>query len=261
MVGQASRSVRAASGPLVSVLVLTGVLPVTSRSALKALASSSTSAPVRLSSYFAAGFGAATGMLALAPAEAAVVAIDIGPSGFNIAGVNAGLGYGSTTVANFPLTSAGSLKLYGLGDSNQWGLAGIVGLEFAVNSTSPVSPRNFSPGSTVDGSALFQTAVVTSVFRYGYGAVTSAPDFGPGSYLGFKTSQNNYGWLEVTWNNASADWEVLSGAYESVPNTGIGVPVPEPLAAGVAGVAALAVGSAAIRRLRRAQLEQPCATD
>ncbi len=228
-----------------------------SRSASPASSTSTAAAPLRLSSYFATGFGVATGLLATAPAEAAVVSIDIGPSGFNIGGVNGGIGYGSTTVADFPFTSAGSLKLYGLGDSNQWGLGGIVGLEFAVASSSPVSPRNFGAGSTVDGSALFQTAVVTSVFRYGYGTFTSAPNFGPGSYLGFKTAQNNYGWLEVTWDNTSENWEILSGAYETVPNTGIGVPVPEPIAVSVASVAALAMGGAAIRRLRRTRQGRP----
>jgi hypothetical protein len=189
--------------------------------------------------------------LATAPVEAAVVSIDIGPSGFNIGGVNAGLGYGSTTAYDFPFASAGNLKLYGLGDSNSWGLAGNVGLQIAVNAATTANPRNFTSGSTIDGSALFQTAVVTSVFRYGYGSFTSAPDFGPGSYLGFKTAQNNYGWLEVTWSNASENWEILSGAYETTPNTGIDVPVPEPVVASVAGLAALAVGSGAIRRLRQ----------
>ena len=207
----------------------------------------------RLSGYLAAGMGAAAGGLATTPVEAAVVSIDIGPSGFNIGGVNAGLGYGSTTVNNFPFASAGDLKLYGQGDSNFWGLAGITGLEFAVNSQNTASPRNFSVGSTVDGTALFQTAVVASVFRYGYGSFTSSPDFGPGSYMGFKTAQNNYGWLEVTWNNASDNWEILSGAYETTPNTGIGVPVPEPLAISAGCVAALAMGGAAIRRLRQSR--------
>jgi hypothetical protein len=208
----------------------------------------------RLSGYVAAGFGAAAGTLATAPSEAAVVSIDIGPSGFNIGGVNAGLGYASSTAYDFPFASAGNLKLYGLGDSNSWGLAGDVGLQIAVNAATSANPRNFTSGSTIDSSALFQTAVVTSVFRYGYGSFTSAPDFGPGSYLGFKTSQNNYGWLEVTWDNVSANWEILSGAYETSPNTGIDVPVPEPVLVTAAGLAALALGGGAIRRLRQARV-------
>ena len=75
-----------------------------SRSASPVSSTSTSAAPRRLSSYLAAGFGAATGILATAPAEAAVVSIDIGPSGFNIDGVNGGIGYGSTTVADFPFT-------------------------------------------------------------------------------------------------------------------------------------------------------------
>lgn len=223
------------------------------RSSRTVSATARSAAATRLSGYLAAGVSAATGALATAPVEAAVVSIDIGPSGFNIAGVNAGLGYGSTTVNNFPFASAGDLKLYGQGDSNFWGLAGIVGLEFAVNAQTTASPRNFGSGSIIDGSALFQSAPIQSVFRYGYGSFTSSPDFGPGSYMGFKTSQNNYGWLEVTWNNASDNWEILSGAYETTPDTGIGVPVPEPLAISAGCLAALAMGGAAIRRLRQSR--------
>lgn len=251
MVGMLRGPFRVAFPPVAVSAFSLRSLPVTSP-AHRAVSSSASTSPRRLAGYLAAGLGAAGG-LATAPAEAAVVSIDIGPSGFNIAGPNAGLGYGSSTTYDFPFTSAGALKLYGLGDSNSWGLAGIVGLDFAVTSSATAKPRNFSPGSTVDGSALFQSSVVMSLFRYGYGSFTSAPNFGPGSYMGFKTSQNNYGWLEVTWNNTSEDWEILSGAYETTPNTGIGVPVPEPLGASLAGVAALAMGGAAISRLRQAR--------
>ena len=74
--------------------------------------------------------------------------------------------------------------------------------------------------------------------------------------MGFKTAQNNYGWLEVSWSSSLLDWEILSGAYETSPNTGIGIPVPEPVAVSLAGVAALAMGGAAVRRWRTARREQ-----
>ena len=227
-----------------------------SRSPHSGSSASVTDSSFRLTGYLATGFGVATGMLATAPVEAAVVSIDIGASGFNIEGINAGLGYSSTTVPNFPFTSAGSLKLYGLCDSNNWGLAGDLGLEFAVTAATTASPRNFSAGSMIDSGALFQSAVDQSVFRYGYNTFITSPDFGPGSYMGFKTAQNNYGWLEVSWSSSLLDWEILSGAYETSPNTGIGIPVPEPVAVSLAGVAALAMGGAAVRRWRTARREQ-----
>ena len=71
--------------------------------------------------------------------------------------------------------------------------------------------------------------------------------------MGFKTYGGSYGWLEVTWDSVSQDFQIYSGAYESVANvailagdTGGSAAVPEPgqvasslllLALGAAGVA------------------------
>jgi hypothetical protein len=71
--------------------------------------------------------------------------------------------------------------------------------------------------------------------------------------MAFKTAQNNYGWLEVIWNNTSNQFQLVSGAYESTPNTPIVAGVPEPSTIAAAGVAALAMGAGAIRRARRAR--------
>jgi hypothetical protein len=32
--------------------------------------------------------------------------------------------------------------------------------------------------------------------------------------MGFRTATGNYGWLEVTWNSTSNEFQILSGAYE-----------------------------------------------
>jgi hypothetical protein len=81
----------------------------------------------------------------------------------------------------------------------------------------------------------------------------SSPNFGPGSYMGFKTAQGNYGWLEVTWDGTN--FEILSGAYETDPGDtiyagqGAGpAAVPEP---GTWAAAALLAGGAAFARWRK----------
>ena len=104
-----------------------------------------------------------------------------------------------------------------------------------------------------------------SVFRAqyssygGYIPLSYAPDWGPGSFIGFRarptdTSTNwTYGYFEVTWTNATNTFEVLSGAYESTLNTPIAVAVPEPTGLALAGIGALALGAGAIRRSRKAR--------
>jgi hypothetical protein len=74
--------------------------------------------------------------------------------------------------------------------------------------------------------------------------------------MGFRTSQNNYGWLEVTWTASSNQFQILSGAYEDQVGVailaGAGGPgpaaVPEP---GTWAAAALLAGGAAFMRWRK----------
>ena len=203
----------------------------------------------RLSGYLAAGVGA--GIVGTAPAEAGIVQIDIGPSGFNIGSINAGLSLGqSTTKNNFPLAGAGSLGLSN--GYSRHGLSGSGGLVFAASS-GYASPTKFTAGQTISGSTVFQTGPYLTAFRDG---PTASPNFGAGSYMGFRTAQNYYGWLEVTWDNTSNQFQILSGAYENTPNTPINAAaVPEPTAIAMTGVAALALGAGAIRRARKARRE------
>ena len=159
-------------------------------------------------------------------AQAALITIDIGPTGFNIGGTNGGVSVGSsTTISNFPI-SLNNLKIY----NNQYnlfaGLAGSGGLTLAA-SNSPATPVNFALNASIGVGPLYVFG--TQSFFKGEGL--TSPDFGPGSYMGFKTSQNNYGWLEVTWTASSGQFQILSGAYESVANTPIlagAQPIPEP---------------------------------
>ena len=205
----------------------------------------------RLGAYLAAGLGAA----ATSTADAAIVNINIGPSGFNIGGVNAGLSLGTyATVADFPGTALGLLI-----PANQenapfgvlTGLALIYGGYFATDSAAPASPTKFALNAPINGSSYFTTLPsVASFFKVDS---YSSPNFGPGSYMGFRTANNSFGWLEVTWDGT--DFEILSGAYETDPGVAIlagqgagPAAVPEP---GTWAAAALLAGGAAFARWRK----------
>ena len=219
-----------------------------SRQRVRAAARAARTSAGRLSGYLAAGVGA--GIVGTAPVDAGIIQIDIGPTGFNIGGINAGMVAEPYTVRNdFPLTGAGTLVLSN-GGYSEWGLGQGSNLAFAA-SGSDASPTRFTVGQTVSGSNAFQTQNAYTAFR-AFSSVS--PDFGAGSYMGFRTAQNNYGWLEVTWNATANQVQILSGAYESVANTPIPIgAVPEPTTIALTGVAALALGGGAIRRARKAR--------
>jgi len=64
-----------------------------------------------------------------------------------------------------------------------------------------------------------------------------------------RSTGGNYGWLEVTWDQATTEFEILAAAYETQAGVGIAAgTVPEPA---VGAVAALALGGAAYARWRR----------
>jgi hypothetical protein len=95
---------------------------------------------------------------------------------------------------------------------------------------------------------------------------TESPDFGAGSYMGFKTNQGNYGWLEVTWAGATDTFEIYSGAYESVANVAIlagdtgtsAVPEPGQVASSLL-LLALGAAGVAIQRQRAKKKQQAAA--
>jgi hypothetical protein len=181
-------------------------------------------------------------------AEAAIITIDITSTGFGIDGVNAGLQYGEILMKpNFPISGA-RIDVF-VGYLNRTGIRGYSGIKFAAGS-SYASPVNFTINQSIGSLASWNDGD-SNFFKYG---PVESPDFGAGSYMGFKTAQGNYGWLEVTWAGATDTFQIYSGAYESVANvailagdTGGGTSaVPEPgqvasslllLALGAAGVA------------------------
>ena len=195
------------------------------------------------------------GILGTHSAEAAIVMIDIGPSGFNIEGVNGGIPFRSSgIVRNFPMSGGGKLTVW-----NTSGYSGVSGSDygsydsvFATNGAYH-SPINFSGGATIGNSftGTWSANASFSAFR-AYGL---SQDFGPDSYLGFRTTQGNYGWIEATWNGT--DFQLYSAAYEDVAGASIvagdtgSVAVPEIDPNGLASALSLVMGSAAMLEQRR----------
>lgn len=206
----------------------------------------------RLGAYLAAGLGASTA--ATSTTEAALVVINVGPSGFNITGDNGGLAPNtSQTFSNFPFLGGGSLGVANEGGVNRFGLYASGGLEFAITG-GYASPRNFSLNDPIDNSAIFTGISADTQFRDG-GDIS--PNFGSGSFMGFKTAQGNYGWLEVTWDSNSPQFEILSGAYEDQSGVAIlagtsTAPIPEP---GTWVAMAVFAGGAAFARWRQRRNE------
>jgi hypothetical protein len=208
----------------------------------------------RLGAYLAAGLGAST--IATSNVEAAIVVIDIGPTGFNIGGINAGLTSGTDiSKYSFPLNGGGTIQLYN-NSGGYTGLDGDSGLVFAING-GYASPRNFALNASIDSSANFSGSADNSVFKYTGDTTSTSPNFNSGSYMGFKTasSTNMYGWLEVTWNSKSSQFQILSGAYENTPGVAIlagdtGAAVPEP---STWAMSALLAGGAAFTVWRKRQ--------
>jgi len=205
---------------------------------------------VRLFVGFLAMLVAAGLLFSAGTAQAGLISINIGPTGFNIGGINGGVaGNNVRSVSDFPI-SGNAMNLW-----NYSFLQGMIpqnGLGFATG-ISGASPVKFSLNGLIDSSSSYNTSGQESAFRRPAGVVS--PDFGSGSYMGFRTSQNNYGWLEVTWTASSSEFQILSGAYESTPNVAVlagaaAVPEPSTCASLLAG---LACGGYSLFRRRNAR--------
>jgi hypothetical protein len=188
------------------------------------------------------------GILGTHSAEAAIVTIDIGPSGFNIEGVNAG-GV-NAQIPNFPISGSGTLDL--VNQEYHKGVGGSSGFLFATRGYLYFGPFMFSGGATIGASTGTWDATALSLFQDN---TKFSPNFGADSYLGFRTAQGNYGWMEATWNGT--DFQFYSAAYEDVVGASIvagdtgSVAVPEIDPSGLASALSLVMGSAAMLEQRR----------
>lgn len=209
-----------------------------------------------LGRYLAAGLGA-TG-LATADCEAGIVNLNIaslGTTAQDLTGINGGVvGDTPKTVQNIT-GSASSFLVYNSVNPNIYlGFGPGSNVAFLASSAlDNASPTNLSNGTFVgttapSGSAwtTYRNPVLFQFYEY------TATNFGPGSYIGFRVQDGgnyNYGYFNVTWDSTQSQFQILSGAYESTPNTAIAV--PEPATVALAGIGALALGVGAIRRSRR----------
>ena len=127
----------------------------------------------RLGAYLAIG----AGILGTRSAEAEIVPIDIGPTGFNITGVNGGVAAGTVeNIADFPISGSNILTLINRPSSGYFGLAFGGGIAFNGGFA---DPRDFLGGTTIDSSSTFSNDEFRTEFRYGN---VISPAFGDNSY-------------------------------------------------------------------------------
>lgn len=208
----------------------------------------------RLGAYLAAGAGS-LGMVS--SAEAGVISINIGNTGFNIGGTNAGVQPGGYKgVYNFPTTGAADFYIL----NGYFGFTGFYAksnIAFSRINPSPTSLKVFGSDTSIDNTSVFSGL---ALFKYNN---DTAPDIGANKYLGFRFGSSgtyNYGYFELTWTSARNEFEIKSAAYESIANTPIFTPsgggggaVPEPASG---AIAALLMGGTALRQWRKKQRQE-----
>lgn len=199
----------------------------------------------RLEAYLAAGVSS----IGLASsASAGVISIDVDA----IKGVNAGLSTGGFKDHAFG-SGLGTLRLY-KDRYYKTGFFGGAGMEIAYTPYSLASPTKFLAGQSINSSFAFTSNYNSTTFRAG---PFVSPDFEANNFVGFRSAVVGgylYGYIEVTWNSASQEFEIFSAAYESELNVAIQTPnsgggeVPEPASG---AIAALLMGGTALRQWRK----------
>jgi hypothetical protein len=165
----------------------------------------------RLSNYLTAAVGIGT---VVGTADAAIVNLDI----TQFDGLNAGLSLGST-LKHVTLASLGA----GLtGEFNIYRVPVAMGISASgaqiAYSGGFASPVDFDAGFLIDGTSsfsAFKPFLFFSFYHY------SSNTFGANSFIGFRSGNNHYGWLEVTWDSVSKDFEFIKGAFNDVAGEGI----------------------------------------
>jgi hypothetical protein len=205
----------------------------------------------RLGAYLATGVG----FIGLGTsADAGVISIDLTGYTADNMGIAPGPGSYPTGWGSFSNLIPGS-TLKGLNNVSgaytgltlQGGNAGI--LTTTGNGIYDI-PINVGAGVSIGpSSGTFEGGFSSTVFKNGF---RSAPDFGPSSFLGFRTSTGQYGYIEVLWTASTNTFKLVSAAYESDAGVAIqtpsGAPVPEPASG---AVVALLMGGTALRQWRK----------
>ena len=205
----------------------------------------------RLGNYLAAAVGVST---LAGTSDAAIVNLDVSP----ISGPNGGLAPNTYSAAFFTALGAPDLTGFFYVVNGFQGLTGLAMLQGSIAGQDPtysgLGPFNFAAGEVIDENADFPANGFYNLFKAESGGSLTSPDFGPGSFIGFRSANGHYGWLEVTWDSTSGIFEILSGAYEDVPGVGIQAgavaAVPEP--AGALGTLGLLSAGMFLRRRKRA---------
>jgi len=210
----------------------------------------------QLGVYLAAGAGS-LGMVS--GTEAAVVSIDLNALG--VTGVNGGAAPVSfiTPYAN----STDQFVIFNVSTIKGVRLTGVQpNMGIAVEPYGNASPKKFGNSQVIGSSSIFTNDANRTMFFVNFTSEFKSPDFGPNSYLGFKTMAGRYGYIEATWNYSTQTFYLISAAYESDIGVAIQTPggsgggggaVPEPASG---AIAALLIGGTVLRQWRKKRREE-----
>lgn len=121
-------------------------------------------------------------------------------------------------------------------------------------------PIYVGPGVAIGpSSGVFEDGYLSTVFK---NSRRSVPDFGPNSFLGFRTTTGQYGYIEVLWTASTNTFKLVSAAYESDVGLAIQTPGGAPVPKQASGaVVALLMGGTALRQWNKKRRDQETACD
>lgn len=196
-----------------------------------------------------------------ASSQAAVVSVDLtGFTGDNMGAANGSFAF-CNAIPGVELFAANAWNnMNGVTINNGAGIGGILATGKFGSANVPI---NVGPGVDIGASSGdFADSLGATSFKSNF---RTAPDFGPNSFLGFKTASGQYGYIEVLWTASTNTFKLVSAAYESdagvaiqTPGGGGGAAVPEPASG---AVVALLMGGTALRQWRKKRRDQETACD
>ena len=137
----------------------------------------------------------------------------------SMSGINGGVVFGNSALYDHWPVNGSAMQIH-----NKTGKIGVDGDRTMYIATNGgfASPHNFTTGDSINGTwSIWENDEAYSAFHNIQG---TSPDFGPGSYLGFRYGAGtnwNYGWIHVLWNSTNSEFQILGGAYETDLNTTI----------------------------------------